>query len=68
MYVNSGGAGAGACEGAAAEEEHCANDQPVSALLRSSLEPLMVEHQVGVVVTFDGLSRGWWMGLGLRLF
>lgn len=46
MYVNSGGAGAGDCEGAAAAEEHCANDQPVAKLLRSSLEPLLIKHQV----------------------
>lgn len=47
MYVNSGGAGAGECEGSAALEPHCANDQPVAKALRSSLEPLLVEHEVG---------------------
>lgn len=68
MYVNSGGEGAGACEGAAAEEEHCANDQPVSALLRSSLEPLMIEHQVGMVVMMiDGCLVGGGLGLWLML-
>lgn len=72
MYVNSGGAGAGDCEGAAAEEEHCANDQPVSALLRASLEHLLVEHQVGMFGMFYWLfcGRGWavaWLVIGWLL-
>lgn len=46
MYVNSGGAGAGDCKGAAAEEEHCSNMQPVAKLLRESFELLFIEHQV----------------------
>ena len=46
MYVNSGGEGAGDCQGAAAEEEHCSNDQPVAKSLRESFEPLLIEHQV----------------------
>lgn len=46
MYVNSGGPGASDCEGSSAEEEHCANDQPVARLLRSSLEPLLIRYQV----------------------
>ncbi|CAM9341268.1 unnamed protein product [Ectocarpus sp. 12 AP-2014] len=50
MYVNSGGAGAGECEGAAALEPNCANDQPVARSLRSALEPLLLEHQVDLAV------------------
>jgi len=46
MYVNSGGAGAGDCEGAAALEPHCANDQPVAKLLRDSLERLLIKYEV----------------------
>lgn len=46
MYVNSGGAGAGDCEGAAALEPNCANDQPVAKLLRSSLERLLIKYEV----------------------
>ncbi|CAM9414414.1 unnamed protein product [Laminaria digitata] len=50
MYVSSGGEGAGDCEGAAALEEHCANDQPVAKLLRDSFEPLLIEHEVDLGV------------------
>ncbi|CAM9187858.1 unnamed protein product [Ectocarpus fasciculatus] len=50
MYVNSGGAGAGECEGAAALEPNCANDQPVARSLRAALEPLLIEHQVDLAV------------------
>lgn len=46
MYVNSGGEGAADCQGAAAEEEHCSNDQPVAKLLRESFEALFMEHEV----------------------
>lgn len=46
MYVNSDGPGAGDCEGDAALEPNCGNDQPVAELLRSSLEPLLIDHQV----------------------
>lgn len=46
MYVSSAGAGAGDCEGEAALEPNCGNDQPVAKLLRSSLEPLLIKHQV----------------------
>lgn len=52
MYVNSGGAGAGECEGTAALEPNCANDQPVARSLRASLEPLLMEHKVGLVGLF----------------
>lgn len=47
MYVNSGGAGAGDCEGPAAMEPNCANDQPVAKLLRDTLERLLLEYEVG---------------------
>lgn len=46
MYVNSGGAGAGDCEGPAAMEPNCANDQPVAKLLRDTLERLLLEYEV----------------------
>lgn len=62
MYVNSGGAGAGDCEGAAALEPNCANDQPVAKLLRDTLERLLLEYEVSEAVN-RSLS-GVWFGLG----
>eukprot|EP00903_Cladosiphon_okamuranus_P008291 g7978.t1 len=50
MYVNSGGAGAGDCEGPAAMEPNCANDQPVAKLMRDTLERLLLEYEVDLAV------------------
>lgn len=50
MYVNSGGAGAGDCEGSAALEPNCANDQPVAKLLRDNLERLLIKYQVSEAI------------------
>eukprot|EP00752_Nemacystus_decipiens_P007459 g6665.t1 len=50
MYVNSGGPGAGDCEGPAAMEPNCANDQPVAKLLRDNLERLLLEYEVNLAV------------------
>lgn len=52
MYVNSGGAGTGSCDGDEDEDlgrtENCANDQPVASLLRYSLENVLVENKVNI--------------------